>query len=332
MAIDNLPAGRQVENEERRMKSVLFFIVFGFSIKVSLAQSPSLKTQVDKKQIVIGEQLKYNVEASFPANTYRVSWFNVPDSFSHFEVVIRGKIDTVEKNGVITCRQTLTLTSFDSGRYAIPAMAISFEPIVNDSTINVFTDSIPVNISYSPFDSTQTFHDIKTIIEVKDEIPWWMWAGGTALLIVLVLCTIYLVRYLRARKKKAPLFNSNLSPLDEAMQALGALQNEQLLYKGDARQFHTRLTDIFKRYVSRKMEKNVLNLTSSEMLLLLQDTLLSKTDTALIAGALRMADAVKFAKFFPHEEDSESAWISTRKVIEQFDKLIFTDQNLEPAN
>ena len=304
------------------MKRVLFFIAL--SVQFASAQPPSVKTSVDKRRILIGEQIKYNVEASTPLNAYHVGWFSVPDSFSHFETVIRGRIDTVEKNGLLTYKQTLTLTSFDSGVYAIPPLPISFDPLGGDSTVNVFTDSIPINISYSPLDSVQTFHDIKTIIEVKDEIPWWFWLGAAALLALLILGIIYLIKYLRRKKKEEPLFKSKLSPFDEAIQALGALQNEQFLYKGEVKPYHTKLADIFKRYLSRKMERNVLNLTSSEILMVLDDTLLSRANTSLIADALRMADAVKFAKFFPHKEESETAWINTKKVIEQVDKLILT--------
>jgi len=313
------------------MKRILFFIgfVFVLSVQFTSAQSPSLKTAVDKRQILIGEQLQYNVEASFPANAYNIGWFNVPDSFSHFEVVNRGKIDSIESNGILTCRQTLTLTSFDSGINTIPALAINFDPLADDSTIHLFTDSIPINVSFSPLDSTQTFHDIKSIIEVKDEVPWLIWAGAAALIILLVVLVVYLVKYFKRRKKPASVFNSKLSPFDEAMQSLDALQKEQLLYKGDVKQFHTRLIDIFKRYLSRKMQKNILNLTSSEVLLSLNDTLLSKADTSLIAGSLRMTDAVKFAKYFPPTSESESALINTKKVIEQIDNLIFTDQNLK---
>jgi hypothetical protein len=313
------------------MKRILFFIgfVFVLSVQFTSAQSPSLKTAVDKRQILIGEQLQYSVEASFPTNAYNIGWFNVPDSFSHFEVVNRGKIDSIESNGILTCRQTLTLTSFDSGINTIPALAINFDPLADDSTIHLFTDSIPINVSFSPLDSTQTFHDIKSIIEVKDEVPWLIWAGAAALIILLVVLVVYLVKYFKRRKKPASVFNSKLSPFDEAMQSLDALQKEQLLYKGDVKQFHTRLIDIFKRYLSRKMQKNILNLTSSEVLLSLNDTLLSKADTFLIAGSLRMTDAVKFAKYFPPTSESESALINTKKVIEQIDNLIFTDQNLK---
>jgi hypothetical protein len=313
--------------EKAEMKRILFFIVFGLSIQFGFTQAPSLKTSVDRRHILIGEQIKFNVQASFRSNAYHVTWFNVPDSFDHFEIVIRGKIDTAASNGILTFQQTLTLTSFDSGLYAIPALPVSFDPLVDDTTLNLFTDSIPINISYSPLDSTETFHDIKTIIEVKDQVPLWMWIGGAALLILLIVCIIYLIKYLKNRKKTVPLFNSKLTPFDEAMQSLSMLQKEELLYKGEVKLFHTRLSDIFKRYLSRKTQKNVLNLTSSDILLLLNDTLLSKADTSIMAGVLRMTDAVKFAKFYPHKEESEASLINSKKIIEQIEKLIFADQH-----
>lgn len=306
------------------MKRVLFFIFSVISLQIVVAQPPSLKTTVNRTQILIGEQLTYNVEVSFPVNAYQVNWFNVPDSFNHFEIVVRGKVDTIEKNGMLTCRQTLTLTSFDSGVNTIPAQAIDLMPVGSDSAIHLFTDSIAVNVSFSPLDSTKTFHDIKTIIEVKDEIPLWIWIAGAALLILLIVALYYLIRYLKKRPKKTMLFTSKLSPYDEAMQQLSMLQKEQLLYKGQVKEFHTKLGDIFKRYVSRKKEKNMLNYTSADILVFLNETLLSKENTSTIAATLRMNDAVKFAKYSPPAAESENALANAKKIIEQIEKLIFT--------
>lgn len=306
------------------MKRFLFFIGFIVSTQIVFAQLPTLKTAIDKRQILIGEQLKYQVEASFPSDTYQITWFNVPDSFNHFEIVTRGKIDTLERNGKLILRQTLTLTSFDSGINTIPGLAINFDPLISDSTIHLFTDSIPVNVSYSPLDSIKPFHGIKSIIEVKDEIPLWMWIAGGALIILLIILIIYLIKYFRSRKKPEALFNSKLSPIDEAMLSIDNLQKEQLLSKGEIKQFHTRMIDIFKRYLSRKMQRDMHNLTSSDILVALNDMKLSKIDTSIIAGSLRMTDAVKFAKYSPPPSESEAALMNTKKVITQIDNLIFT--------
>jgi hypothetical protein len=312
------------------MKRILFFISFisVFSLQAVFAQAPTLKTAVDKQQILIGEQLKYSLQVSLPANTYNIAWLNVPDSFNHFEIVKRGKIDTIENNGILILTQTLTLTSFDSGRNTIPALPIIFDHVTDGTTVNLFTDSIAVNVGFSPMDSTTTFHDIKTIIEVKNELPWWVWLAGAVLLILLIFLIIYLVRYFKRRKKPDPLFNSKLTPVDEALDLLNKLENEQLLQKGEVKKFHSRLTEIFKRYLSRKTGKNMLNQTSSEVLISLHDTLLSKVDTASAAASLRMTDAVKFAKYSPPQYESESALISTKSVIQQIDKLIFDDHKV----
>ncbi len=198
------------------MKRILI-LVFVLIVGYASAQSPSLKTSVDRTAILIGEQLKYTVEAGVAANNYNLTWFSVPDSFNHFEVVNRGKIDTIENNGSFIFKQTLTITSFDSGINTIPSLPIDFEPQTGDTTLHLFTDSIPVNVSFSPLDSTQTFHDIKTIIEVKDEIPLWMWIAGGALAVLLILFIIYLIKYFKKRKKPESLFNSRLSPIDEIL-------------------------------------------------------------------------------------------------------------------
>lgn len=264
-------------------------------------------------------------------NAYQVTWFSVPDSFNHFEVVIRGRIDTVEKNGMFTCRQTLTLTSFDSGINTIPSLAVNFDPFDSDSTLNLFTDSIQVNVLFSPMDSTATFHDIKTIIEVKNEIPFWMWIGGAALLILLIVLIIYLIKYLKNRKKNVSLFSSKLTPFDEAMQSLSLLQKEELVRKREVKQFHIKLGDIFKKYISRKTGRNIFILTSSDILILLNNTLLSKVDTSLVAGNLRMTDAVKFAKYSPPAAESEVSFINTKNSIEQIEKLIFAPDSDNPG-
>ncbi len=309
------------------MKRILFLLGFVLIVQFVFAQAPAIRTSVDKKEILIGDQFKYIVDARFPANAYNITWFNVPDSFNHFEVVRRGKIDTIQDNGMLVCRQILTLTSFDSGINTIPALAINFEPLTNAPTQQLFTDSIPINVSFSPLDSSKTFHDIKTIIEVKDTIPLWLIIGAAIFLAILIILIIYLVKYFRRRKKIKPLFNSKLSPFEEAMQSLDTLHKENILSKGEVKKFHTSLTEIFKRYLSRKMDKNMLNLTSSEVLLTLNDTLLSKENTSVIAGSLRMTDAVKFAKYIPPVSESEVSLINTKKVIEQIDKLIFQQQN-----
>ena len=101
-------------------------------------------------------------------------------------------------------------------------------------------------------DSMQTFHDIKSIIEVKEEWPWWLWAMLASCNYFVNLLGNFLIKFFKKKKTPTDLFNPKLSPYDEAMQSLNDLEKEQLLQKSEVKEYHTRLTDIFKRYLSRK--------------------------------------------------------------------------------
>ena len=146
-----------------------------FSSLNSFAQSPAVKTTVDKTDILIGQQIHYKVETSMPDNTYRLSWFSVPDSFGNFVPILKEKIDSSYSNGNLNFSQQIIITSFDSGRQIIPPLMLTASTLEGDSTFSIYTDSIPINVTYSPADSTLPFHDIKNIIEVKKTFPWWIW-------------------------------------------------------------------------------------------------------------------------------------------------------------
>ncbi len=297
--------------------SLLLLILVSFS---GILNAQTVLTSTDKKNILIGEQFQYKVEATYPENRYSIQGFNVPDSFSHFEVINRGKPDSSINNGMITWVQVITLTSFDSGINVIPSFTINFYPITNDTATSLGTDTLPIMVSYSPLDSTKTFHDIKTIIGVKDEWPLWKWIAAGICLLLLIGLIIFLVRYLRKKKSVSDAFSSRLTPFDEAMKSLQQLIEERLLENNDVKQFHTRLSDIFRRYISRKTNTNLLNQTSAEILLLLQENRLSKENVSQVASALRMSDAVKFAKYHPPVVESEAGFQSIQQVIKQINE------------
>ncbi|MEO6329981.1 MAG: hypothetical protein ABIO55_13675 [Ginsengibacter sp.] len=294
------------------------FLMLSF---VTNAQGPRLTTEINKQDIIIGQPLKIKVETNIPVNTYKLNWLDIPDSIAHFEVIERSKIDSSQSDGMLKVFQVITLTSFDSGQRTIPSFPVNFHPLTNGAAVNLFTDSIRVNVSFSPMDSVKTFHDIKTIIEVEDKWPLWMWIAAGFSLILLIFLIWYLVKNLR-KKKQQPLFASKLSPLEEAIKSLNELQKQQLLMKQETKQFHSTLSEIFKRYISRKTNSNLLNLTSEEVLLKLDELNISKENIATAAGNLRMADAVKFAKYLPGNAGSEEAFLNTKQVIQQIDQSI----------
>lgn len=297
-------------------KHLLFaFVLATFFSLATTAQAPLIKASLDRYKILIGEPITLNVETTYSPELYNVQWFALADSVDHFEVIERKKKDTVQSSGQLKVSQSIIITSFDSGLRTLPALQVNFKSVADNSAIALLTDSFKVQVTYSPADSVLPFHDIKNIIAIKDEWPLWMKIAAvlTALLI------IYLIYYLlKNRKKKQPpkkIITSKLSAIDEAMQALTTLEKSGVLSSGKVKEFHTTLTEIFKRYTSRKLNEPIDNLTSDELLLMLNTKQTSRDAIAITANSFRMADAVKFARFQPTAEESKDSLVNIRKVI-----------------
>src|SRR4051794_9810851 len=135
------------------MKNRILFIFFLFLSYTAPAQK--VAAMADKNKILIGEQIQLQVFGEFNAGS-EFAWFTA-DTITHFEILERSKIDTVENAGTVTIKQTLTITSWDSGRWDFPPLLIGAAR----------TAPIKIDVGYSPMDPKKPYNDIKDIIAVK---------------------------------------------------------------------------------------------------------------------------------------------------------------------
>lgn len=311
------------------IRSVIITLIISFACCTSntFAQLPDVKTSVDKNNILIGQQINLRIETTMPDNTYRLNWFTMPDSIGNFVAITKNKIDSTFSNGNLNFSQDIILTSFDSGRQVIPPLTLTASTLEGDSTFNIYTDSIPVNVSYSPTDSIVPFHDIKNIIEVKKDFPWWAWVLVGIAVVLLILWILFLLKFFK-KKKDTTIFESKLSPYDEAMQLLSDLEKENLIQSNEVKEYHSRLTDIFKRYLSRKTNTYQLHLTTDELIIELSGFDLKKEQVADFANCLRMGNAVKFAQFVPPAYENEKCFSQTKEMITAINNIV----NKKPEN
>lgn len=275
-----------------------------------------MEVKADKRSILIGERVQYDITCKLPSPGYAVS-FRIPDSVSHFIFVENRPVDTTAGSNEFLLHKKIVFTSFDSGSWHIPAFEIQVERSPYDRVLK--TDSILVDVGYSPADSTGQLRDIKPVIDVTvdDYTLYYIIAG----VLVLILVGLLIYRYVRNRRRNQPLSGiSGLPPFVEAMDALKALEQYDLNDPSRVKMFHTALADIFKRYCSRKLGTGMMNRTTGEVLLDMQryndSEFLSK-----IAIALRCGDAVKFAKFLPAPADSTGNLIQIKEAISYLEQV-----------
>jgi hypothetical protein len=229
------------------------------------------------------------------------------DSIPHFEILERKKIDTVDHKDGIKLSQSFTLTSFDSGHWVIP----SFE-LPGDNPM--LTDSIPVDVGFSPFDPSQDYHDIKDVIDVqvkeKKKQDWYWYVAASILLVAALI-------YFLTRKKEKPVVKiPELDPYTEAKQELEKLRREN----APSKLFYTRLVDIFRLYISRRKGIASLQKTADDLVVQLRSLQLPAEEFSQLAQALRMSDFVKFAKYEATEADKADSFKTIKTAIDNIER------------
>lgn len=294
-------------------------LIFSFFIFCQAAQSQAVKTTINQNDILIGEQIKYQIKINLANSSYKIA-IDIPDSIPHFDIIEQNKYDTVDENGVYTLRQDIVFTSFDSGVWKIPSFPVNIS-FPNKASQKFLSDSFLIRVGYSPADSTGQLRDIKPVMEVFVIDRQWMYIAGAIAAVLIFLFFIY--RYFKSRKRKpAPVFNTIVSPFDEAIKALNQLQERGMINSDSLKYFYGSLSDIFKRYYSRKTNKNRMSETTGDLLLLLQTHVNSKEILSAAAQALRTGDAVKFAKYIPSVSENSQSVSLIKDVITQLEKKI----------
>lgn len=288
-------------------KAILVIIAVMLLEPVLAQEKTVVKATADRTQILIGEPIKLSLEADIPENE-PIRFFQL-DSLPHFEFLAREKIDTSNTGSGTVLRQVLIITSFDSGHWVIPALPLSTE---------VSTDSIPVDIGFSPFDPQQPYHDIKEIIEVnpeeeKKQDDWWWYVAAGALGLLLILYFVF-------RKKKKPVVAVVAPPVDpyvEAMDNLEKLSKE----RAGSKEYYSALVDIFRVYVAKRKGIQSLQNTSEDLLRQLKVIDLDKTRFDSLDKALRLSDFVKFAKYMTTPEDDRQVFTVIKETIQSIEQV-----------
>lgn len=272
------------------------------------APAPAIvKATIDKDSILIGQPIQLMLEATVPDNI-PFAWPGT-DTLPHFEWLEKGKVDTTVRPGQRYYRQYFTITSFDSGNRVIPRLTFLA------GTKKAMTDSIRIFVGYTKIDPSKDFHDIKDIIDVPN--PWarwipWIVAGVTLLSLALVFWLIQKKKVIQQLiTRKVP----QLSPLEEAMKQLDELAKQQLPVNGAIKTYYTRLNDIFRVYLFRRLGIHSLAETSEELIAQLRSSFVTSRQFDSVAETLRMSDFVKYAKYQPGINDTEHHYEVIRTAI-----------------
>jgi hypothetical protein len=62
------------------------YVALAFMLLHFFCNAQTISTTVDKKDILIGEQITYNINIDLPSADYKID-INIPDSLEHFDII-----------------------------------------------------------------------------------------------------------------------------------------------------------------------------------------------------------------------------------------------------
>lgn len=301
-----------------KYKLIIFLI---FSSLFSVSQEVRVAATLDTNSILIGDQIRLNLQFSGPSGT-RVRWPLFADTLTkNLNIVRYGTIDTIpsEDQRLTLLTQRLTITSFDSGYYAIPP--IPFYYVEDQDTTVRMAETYPLLLAVHSVavDTTQPIKPIKGPMKVpltfREILPWLL----LALAILLVIGGVFY--YLKKRKKAEPVFSFKpklkLKPWEIALTELEKLRAKKLWQQGQIKLYYTELTDILRRYLEARFSILAMESTSAEILHdLLAKPELERAHWDQLGQVLMLADMVKFAKALPLPEENEKSLIRATEFIQ----------------
>jgi len=159
----------------------------------------------------------------------------------------------------------------------------------------------------SPLPKLEEMTDILDIKPIFKMDLLWLWIAALGVLAA-VLFLLYRRWKKKDRKPALPVpVPRKYSPREEALRALGELEGQRLLERGQFRKYYFRLSEILRIFLQDEFRMPAVDETTEEIRPHLRGSAdLSEAEKSIVERMLGEMDFVKFAKFVPsHTEVSE---------------------------
>lgn len=229
--------------------------------------------------------------------------------------------DTIELgSGRLQVNHKVPLQAFDSGYYKLPEFyAVCGKDTAFSKSLGLKVMPVPnlsANDSIAPYSGVEEPEGKSWLDSVPDVIYYYWW-------IALVLAAlIALAWWVRKRiAQKVPVVPKRkvkpLSPYQQAMKSLRSLRERKLWEKGMEKEYFTELTDILRIYLQGRFGISAMEMTTAQILAILNNDSEIKDKRDKVRQVLDMADFVKFAKVRPLPADNVSAFDNVVAFVEQ---------------
>lgn len=272
--------------------------------------SPSIKTSVSRKRILIGDRIRYKVEI-FSRLDLEIEFPKFKDNKID-ECEIKDSGNEIKRplfRGITNYIYWLDITSYYIGKRKFPPVEIKYREKGEGNWKTLKTEEINFTVE-SVLPKNVRLYDIKDI-----KGPLYPFSLVRLLAWIITGCFIVwlVIRLFEKLKKKAP----PKLPHEIAVEALAAAMAEYSK-TGDVKEYYVRISDIVRRYIETVFKVKAPEMTTQEFLASLGGSWkISDAYKELLKVFMEACDLVKFAKHTPSKEEINSVFTTAKKFVEE---------------
>lgn len=284
------------------MRKLRTIVAIGLALALwhtHLSAQTTAQVLIDSSQISIGDQVKLVFRVAYSKNgLFQRADFTELDSLKGIEIIGVDTPRTRISNIAAFTEQTVTLTSFEAGRYSLPSIPMLVAEGTRIDT--AWTKELVLEVR-----DVVVNNDSLYIEPIKDIIPearrfsdYWPYFG--VLLLILLTWGIWRFANRPVKERAFPRMLVNKAPHEIALAKLYALQKgAPWMYPDATKAYYADLTFIAREYLENRYGINALESTTREILVALKKEDLSEAVAGTLRDLLQTADLVKFAKANP---------------------------------
>ncbi len=273
-----------------------------------------MQAAVDRKEITIGDPIRYTVEVSAAADT-EVLIPVLRGAIGAFSITDFGDVPPRKANGRVVVSRWYTLTIFETGDHLIPAPAVQYRTPGEDlreatgNEVLVGVASVVAREKTPPAD----VRDVKP----PEQLPFDWRPYGIAAAVVVAVGLFGAALYLLLNRPKRQRIVPARPPHEVALAALTRLRSRGLVEQGQFEEYYVELSAIIRRYLEDHFHLRAPEMTTEEFLgTVARDGRLVPAHRRLLGEFLSQADLVKFARHLPTLHDAETAYDAARRFVD----------------
>jgi hypothetical protein len=300
------------------MKSSL---VLPLLLVLQTSAPPTAEVRIDSTNVSIGDRFAVTIEVTGPDG----ATYDFPREISTGSVDLRLSTKPGSRPGTATYDAQVFALGDEA---VIPDVSISYR-LADGTAGSIATSPQKVNIvsTLDPQEKEPAPADVAPPVTVL--VARAFWVASSILVLLSIAAFVWLIRKIRFPKKAAdPVATPALSPEEEALLDLDKLATGRAAIS--PRDFYIRITQVLKRYLERRLEAPVLEMTSAETLALIKSQAWTAPHAVALRDLVNFADLVKFGGVSEMSNSDRQIQL-VRDVVARIDRLRRAELDIQAA-